>query len=312
MANIITRPDWYIPDSEVTPESAYRNRRRFLKDAGFLGAAALMSQALEARAAGSSLYPAKRNGIYNPGWPLSDESDATTYNNFYEFTTNKSTVKDLVGLFKTSPWEVKIGGLCEEPMTVDAEELSRQMGLEERVYRFRCVEAWAMTVPWTGFPLAKLLRKVKPTKQARFVKFVTAFKPEQMPGVHRLRNYPWPYTEGLRLDEAMHDLTFVTTGIYGKPLPKQNGAPIRLVVPWKYGYKSIKSIVSIELVKDQPATLWETLSPEEYPFESNVEPEVPHPRWSQATHRIIGSNQRVRTLPYNGYEKQVAKLYKKR
>jgi sulfoxide reductase catalytic subunit YedY len=183
--------------------------------------------------------------------------------------------------------------------------------LEERVYRFRCVEAWAMTVPWTGFPLSKLLRRVQPKSGAKFVKFVTAYKPDEMPGVHRLADYPWPYTEGLRLDEAMHDLTMVVTGIYGKPLPKQNGAPIRLVVPWKYGYKSIKSIVSIELVDRQPATLWETLSPHEYPFESNVEPSVPHPRWSQATHRVVDTGERVPTLPYNGYSRQVASLYGK-
>ena len=166
---------------------------------------------------------------------------------------------------------------------------------------------------WTGFPLAKLLRIVKPTSEARFVKFVTAMKPAEMPNVENLvrRGYPLPYTEGLRLDEAMNDLTMVATGIYGKALPAQNGGPIRTVVPWKYGYKSIKSIVSIELVKEQPATLWETLSPNEYPFESNVEPDVPHPRWSQATHRIIDTGERVRTLPYNGYEKQVAKLYRK-
>lgn len=310
MANIISRPDWYIPDSQVTPEHAYRNRRDFLKKAGFLGAAALMSQAMNAQAE-NSLYPAKRSGIHNPGWRLTDEEVATSYNNFYEFTTRKTGVKDLVGLFNTSPWEVKVGGLCEKPASFDVDGLSRQMGLEERVYHFRCVEAWAMTVPWTGFPLAKLLRKVQPKPEARFVKFVTAFKQDEMPGVVRLPDYPWPYTEGLRMDEAMHDLTMVVTGIYGKPLPKQNGAPIRIVVPWKYGYKSIKSIVSIELVKEQPKTLWETLSPEEYPFESNVEPDVPHPRWSQATHRIVDTGERVRTLPYNGYANQVARLYKK-
>ena len=313
MANIVSRPDWYIPESEITPESAYRNRRQFLRQAGFLGAATLMSQALEGRAAQNELFPAKRNGLFNPGWPLTNQADALGYNNYYEFTTDKRRVKDLVGAFKMSPWEVKVGGLCEQPMTFDVEELSRKIGLEERVYRFRCVEAWAMTVPWTGFPLAKLLRIVKPTSEARFVKFVTAMKPAEMPNVENLvrRGYPLPYTEGLRLDEAMNDLTMVATGIYGKALPAQNGGPIRTVVPWKYGYKSIKSIVSIELVKEQPATLWETLSPNEYPFESNVEPDVPHPRWSQATHRIIDTGERVRTLPYNGYEKQVAKLYRK-
>jgi len=313
MANIISRPDWYIPESEVTPESAYRDRRHFLRQAGFLGAATLLHQAIEAKADAPDPFPAKRNGLFNPGWRLTNEDDAVSYNNFHEFTTDKRRVKTLTGAFKTSPWEVKIGGLCEKPTTFDVDKLSRQIGLEERVYRFRCVEAWAMTVPWTGFPLAKLLRLVKPKGEARFVKFVTAMKPAEMPNVENLlrRGYPLPYTEGLRIDEAMNDLTMVATGIYGKPLPAQNGGPIRTVVPWKYGYKSIKSIVSIELVREQPATLWETLSPEEYPFESNVEPDVPHPRWSQATHRIIDTGERVRTLPYNGYEKQVAKLYRK-
>ena len=184
------------------------------------------------------------------------------------------------------------------------------MTLEERVYRFRCVEAWAMIVPWTGFPLSKLLELVKPTAEAKFVRFETFYRPTQAPGFADT-NYPWPYTEGLRLEEAMNPLALLATGIYGKPLPKQHGAPIRLVVPWKYGYKSIKSIVKIDLVAKQPATLWETLLPSEYPFESNVDPAVPHPRWSQATERLIDSGDRVRTQPYNGYGSYVAKLYGK-
>jgi sulfoxide reductase catalytic subunit YedY len=206
---------------------------------------------------------------------------------------------------------VTIGGLVEKPLTLDVRELVDEMPMEERVYRFRCVEAWSMIVPWTGFPLAKLLEKVGPKPAARFVRFVTAARPDQMPGWERLKfqGYPLPYNEGLRLDEAMHPLTLVATGLYGKPLPKQNGAPIRIVVPWKYGYKSIKSIVKIELVERQPATLWETLSPTEYPFESNVDPNVPHPRWSQATERVLDTDDRIRTLKYNGYESQVAALY---
>jgi methionine sulfoxide reductase catalytic subunit len=311
MANIINRPDWYIPDSEVTPENAYRDRRKFLKEMGFLGASALMAQSLEAKSGTkNSLFPAKRNGNYSPPWRLSNEVVATSYNNFYEFTTQKTKVADLVGPFTIKPWEVSAGGLCAEPEKADPEDWAREFGLEERVYRFRCVEAWGMTVPWTGFPLRKLLKKIQPQKSAKFVKFVTALRPDEMPGISRLAGYPWPYTEGLTMAEAMHDLTMVVTGIYGKPLPKQNGAPIRLVVPWKYGYKSIKSIVSIECVDRQPKTLWETLSAEEYPFESNVEPDVPHPRWSQATHRVVDTGERVRTPYLNGYEKQVGSLYR--
>jgi sulfoxide reductase catalytic subunit YedY len=184
------------------------------------------------------------------------------------------------------------------------------MTLEERVYRFRCVEAWSMVVPWTGFPLSKLVEKVSPKSEAKFIKFQTFNRPDQAPGMARLSDYPWPYTEGLRLDEAMNPLTMVVTGIYGKPLPKQHGAPVRIIVPWKYGYKSIKSVVKIEFVTTQPATLWETLAPNEYPFESNVNPAVPHPRWSQAMERVIDTGDFVKTEPYNGYGKYVAQLYK--
>ena len=241
---------------------------------------------------------------------VTDEKLATTYNNFYEFTTSKTKVVDLVGDFQIDPWMVEVGGLCEHPRAVTSADLIKEYGEEERIYRFRCVEAWAMTVPWNGFPLSKIIEAAKPKSDAKFVRFVTANNPEEMPGIAKRPNYPWPYTEGLTLEEAMHDLTFVATGMYGKPMPKQNGAPIRLVVPWKYGYKSIKSIVAIEFVTQQPKTLWNTLSAREYPFESNVEPHVPHPRWSQETHRMLGSRQRVKTLLYNGYADQVAKLYK--
>ena len=309
MPNIIKRPDWYLPDSAVTPEHVYRNRRKFLQEMGFLGAGALMAQTIEAKS-GKSPYPAKRNGVYSPPLRLTNETVATTYNNFYEFTTQKTEVVNRVGAFKTAPWEVSAGGLCEKPVKADVDDWVKEFGLEERVYRFRCVEAWGMIVPWTGFPLRHLLKKMQPKKSAKYVKFVTAMKPDEMPGIARLRGYPWPYTEGLTIEEAMHDLTFVATGIYGKPLPKQNGAPIRLVVPWKYGYKSIKSIVSIECVAKQPETLWHTLAPDEYPFESNVEPAVPHPRWSQATHRVVDTGERIRTLHLNGYESQVGSLYK--
>ncbi len=327
MANTIVPPPWRIPESAVTPESVHRNRRRFLRDLGF-GAAgtlalasagngysqsAVPSTAAGTNAAGTGRYPARRNPDFDPKWKLSDEKTAATYNNYYEFSTQKDRVHRLVDGFVITPWPVEIYGLCEKPWKGDLNELIAEFGLEERIYRFRCVEAWAMIVPWTGFPLAKLLEKVVPKSDAKFVRFETVARPTQMPAYTRLvsNGYPLPYNEGLRIDEAMHPLTLVATGIYGKALPKQHGAPARLVVPWKYGYKSIKSIVKIELISRQPATLWETLAPDEYPFESNVNPTVPHPRWSQATERMIDTGDRVPTQPYNGYAEAVAKLYKK-
>ena len=261
-------------------------------------------------AAAPKLYPAKRNAKYNPKIVLTNKAWATGYNNFYEFTTSKEHVRFLVDKFKTNPWQVEVSGLCDKPFKFDALDMAKKLGLEERVYRFRCVEAWSMIVPWAGYTLSKLLKQAEPKASAKYVKFYTAMRPAEMPGLARLPQYPWPYTEGLRLDEAMHDLTFMATGIYGEPLPKQNGAPLRLVVPWKYGYKSIKSIVKIEFTDRQPKTLWNALAPREYPFESNVDPGVPHPRWSQASERLIGPNPvRIKTIKFNGYP-QVAGLYK--
>jgi sulfoxide reductase catalytic subunit YedY len=331
MAHIIKRAGWSIPEKFVTPEKVYRNRRVFLKQMGFLGTALagglLGCDKAESRAAEqtqkaaiptappaktavtAAKYPFKRNPEFNPAWEISNETYATNYNNFYEFSTSKTRVARLVGKFVIDPWIIDIGGLVEKPMKVGVDELIAMMPMEERVYRFRCVEAWSMIVPWTGFPLSKLLEKVQPKSEAKFVKFQTFYRPEQAPGFADT-SYPWPYTEGLRLEEAMNPLALVTTGIYGKPLPKQNGAPIRMVVPWKYGYKSIKSIVKIELVASQPATLWETLAPEEYPFESNVNPKIRHPRWSQAYESMVDTGDRVATEPYNGYGKYVAQLYK--
>ena len=311
MANVIIRPDWHIPESSITPINEYHNRRSFVKKLGLGAGVAGMSLAntLEAAAA-PKLYPAKRNPKYSPKVVLTNKAWATGYNNFYEFTTSKEHVRFLVDKFKTNPWEVEVSGLCGKPFKFDALEMSKKLGLEERVYRFRCVEAWSMIVPWTGYALSKLLKQAEPKASAKYVKFYTAMKPAEMPGLARLPQYPWPYTEGLRLDEAMHDLTFMATGIFGESLPKQNGAPLRLVVPWKYGYKSIKSIVKIEFTNRQPKTLWNALAPREYPFESNVDPGVPHPRWSQASERLIGPNPvRVKTNKYNGYP-QVAGLYK--
>jgi sulfoxide reductase catalytic subunit YedY len=315
MANLIFRPSWHIPEQFVTPEHAFRNRRAFLKELGFAGAGILAStlalQSAEPAPKAAGKYPAARNPKFNPGWRLTEEQIAGSYNNFYEFTLDKQRVKDLVGNFQTTPWPIQIGGLVEKPQTIDAQELVDKFTLEERVYRFRCVEAWSMIVPWTGFPLSQLIEKVAPKSEAKFIRFETFNRPAQAPGMVRLSNYPWPYFEGLRMDEAMHPLTMVVTGIYGKPLPKQHGAPVRIIVPWKYGYKSIKSVVKIEFIKEQPKTFWETLAADEYPFESNVNPKVPHPRWSQATERVIDTGDRIKTLPYNGYGAEVAKLYQK-
>lgn len=313
MAHVIVRPPWWIPERRVTPEHVYRSRRAILKQLG-LGTLALAGGGLHTTAAEAAAdpygrgYPHPRNKDFDPGWRLTDEKAASTYNNFYEFTLQKDVHRH-VGRFTTAPWPLEIGGLVEKPLTLDAAELIAQQTLEERVYRFRCVEAWAMIVPWTGFPFAKLAERVKPKPGAKYVRFVTALKPDEMPGISRAPDYPWPYFEGLRLDEALHPLTLVATGIYGKPLAKQFGPPLRLVVPWKYGYKSIKSLVKIEFVERQPKTFWETLQPHEYPFESNVDPGVPHPRWSQATERMIDTGDRVRTRKYNGYEEAVAGLY---
>jgi sulfoxide reductase catalytic subunit YedY len=313
MAFISIRPPWMLPEHAVTPEAVHRRRREFLRHMGIAGAGLALSPSLVGQSAtnppAAGHQGAPRNPAFNPKLPLTPEQIVTHYNNFYEFSTQKDRVAQLVGRFRTSPWSVWIGGLCNKPMTLDFDDLLKVAPPEERVCRFRCVEAWSMVVPWTGFPLSKLLAKVEPTSDALYVKFTTALRPDEMPGVARLSDYPWPYTEGLRMDEAMHPLAFIATGLFSKPLPKQNGGPVRLVVPWKYGYKSIKSIVKIELVREQPATLWNALAPHEYPFESNVEPNVPHPRWSQATERDLATGNRIPTLPYNGYADQVASLY---
>ncbi len=326
MAHILKRPDWRIGERLVTPETTFLNRRYFLRQMGFMGGglmtaalvgcsksdsrAAQPSAASSAAAPSTKGYPAPRNPDFNPHWPLTNEKTAAHYNNYYEFSTEKDAVADLTGKFVITPWPIEIGGLVEKPMTLDLQELVDAMTLEERVYRFRCVEAWSMVVPWTGFPLSKLIEKASPKSEAKFIRFVSVNRPDQQPGIQELRSYPWPYTEGLRMDEAMNPLTMVVTGIYGKPLPKQHGAPLRIIVPWKYGYKSPKSIVKIEFVAAQPKTLWETLAPDEYPFESNVDPDKPHPRWSQENERVIDTGDYVPTQKYNGYGKYVAELYK--
>ncbi len=328
MANIILRPDWHIPERMVTPEETYINRRGFLKSVG-LGTLAFGLLGCTSSSSGDGgthlrdslraiddlpspngdLYPAPRNNAYVVDREMTDEALATSYNNFYEFSEQKEVVKSLVGDFRIRPWELEITGLVSRPRKFTIDELVRLLPLEERVYRFRCVEAWAMTVPWTGIPLAKVLALAEPLSSARFVRFISFDRPEQAPNQRRATWYTWPYYEGMRIDEATNELAMLVTGMYGHELPKQNGAPARIIVPWKYGYKNPKSIVRIELVADRPATFWNDLAPDEYSFQSNVDPTVPHPRWSQATERLLGPDTRVPTLPYNGYGAQVGRLY---
>jgi sulfoxide reductase catalytic subunit YedY len=248
--------------------------------------------------------PAKQDEL---GDPANSYEDITHYNNYYEFSTDKEAVNPYSQDFTTEPWTVEVSGLVNNPKTYGMEDLLK-FPQEERIYRLRCVEAWSMVIPWTGFTLASLLKEVEPTSDAKFVRFETVYRPEEMPG-QKSPFYPWPYQEGLRLDEAMHDLTILATGLYGMPMPNPNGAPIRLVVPWKYGFKSIKSIVKIEVVAERPSTLWNSIGSNEYGFYSNVNPERSHPRWSQASERRIGEFARRPTMMFNGYAEQVASLY---
>jgi sulfoxide reductase catalytic subunit YedY len=299
-----------IPSSEITPEHIYRSRRQFLRG---IGAVALAGLGIAACGDASVQSPALTPGPVSRqtdelGDPLNTYEQITTYNNFYEFTTQKEGVAQLARNFRTSPWTVSIGGLVHKPQTIAIEDILKRYPAEERIYRLRCVEGWSMVIPWLGFPLRRLLADVEPMADARYVRFETLYDPEQMPG-QRDRWYTWPYVEGLRLDEAMHDLTILSVGLYGNLLLPQNGAPLRLVVPWKYGFKSIKSIVKIDLVAEQPTSLWMAAAPHEYGFYANVNPNVPHPRWSQATERRIGEIERRPTLMFNGYADQVASLY---
>ena len=241
------------------------------------------------------------------GAPLASFEAVTNFNNYYEFTTRKDQVAQMAEGFQTSPWNLEVGGLVNKPRTFGLEDLLR-FEQEERIYRLRCVEAWSMVIPWIGFPIAKLLREVEPTSKAKYLRFETLYDSAQMPGLKNA-SYQWPYVEGLRLDEAMHDLAILSTGLYGEALLPQNGAPVRLVVPWKYGFKSIKSIVKIDLVEEKPVSLWMAAAPNEYGFYANVNPEVSHPRWSQATERRIGEDGRMETLFFNGYAEEVADLY---
>lgn len=310
------------PARDITPERLWWRRRDFIKNSGlFVGSSALFSTGLWALtrggaprdvdappASGPSLAQSDRSEKPVPGDALTPWGAVTTYNNFYELGLDKSDPAENAHTLRPHPWTVAIGGLVKRPLTVDVDELIRRFPPEERVYRFRCVEAWSMVVPWLGFPLRSLVDFVEPLGSAKYVAFTTLLDPEQLPG-QKSRVLEWPYVEGLRLDEARHPLSLVVTGLYGKPLPNQNGAPLRLIVPWKYGFKGIKSIVRIDFVADEPPTSWNRAAPREYGFYANVNPDVDHPRWSQATERRLGEFGRRPTLPFNGYGEQVASLY---
>jgi len=313
------RTGYEIPSSEITPEHLYISRRTFITGAAAAAGAAILASCAPKTDLGGAIRP-NESGVTSTrpavipgqtdelGDPLTDFESITNYNNFYEFTTSKEAVAAKARDFPTSPWQVEVTGHVRRPGTYSIESLLSDFDQEERIYRLRCVEGWSMVIPWQGFPLAALLREVEPTSDAHYVRFETIYDPQNMPG-QSSPYFEWPYVEGLRLDEAMNDLTLLSTGLYGKTLLPQNGAPIRLVTPWKYGFKSIKSIVKIELVDTMPQSLWMIAAPREYGFFANVNPYVAHPRWSQATERRIGDADRRPTLMFNGYSQQVADLY---
>jgi len=291
-----------IKYSQITPENIYKNRRKFIKNLGLAAGSVFLNQNL--------INPAYAN-TKKEELKLTEYRYVTTYNNYYEFGTAKSDPFEKSQNFKTKPWDVVIDGEVEKPLRLSMEEIKNTFPYEERIYKLRCVEGWSMVIPWLGFPLNKILKKVSPTSKAKFVKFTSILDPEQMIG-QRFPILDWPYREGLRIDEAMHDLTILVTGLYGKELPNQNGSPLRLMVPWKYGFKSSKAIVNIKLVEKMPISSWMKASPREYGFYSNVNPKVDHPRWSQASERVIGEgiiSPRIPTTMFNGYGDEVASLY---
>jgi len=320
---MLIRREALVPSSEITDRRLYLRRREFLRSAGLAAAGVLWNPPLSAAGvAGRRVSdgldgpqagrPPRIDGVRKGPFGTTEAQTAyeavTTYNNFYEFGTDKADPAKRAGSLRVRPWTVKVDGECARPADYQLEDLVKPVSLEERVYRMRCVEGWSMVIPWVGFPLADLLKRAEPNTRARFVEFTTLHDPRQMPG-QRSDVLEWPYVEGLRLDEAMHPLTILAVGLYGSQLPNQNGAPLRLIVPWKYGFKGIKSIVRIRLAKDQPFTSWQRQNPNEYGIYSNVNPEVAHPRWSQATERRIGEFLKRKTLMFNGYGDQVASLY---
>jgi methionine sulfoxide reductase catalytic subunit len=309
---IIRRRGWEIPESQVTPESVYLGRRALMGGTAALLAAvpALARAAPDAKPmAGPDYADLKPDPKYKPGRALTEEKYATTYNNYYEFSESKNLWR-LAQALKTNPWTVEIDGLVKQPRKFAFEDLLKQVNIEERIYRHRCVEAWAMTVPWSGFPMTDLLKIAEPLGSAKYVAFQTV-EQDTMPGLNQPL-YPWPFVDGLAIDEAGNEMTFLTTGMYGKPLPPQNGAPIRLTTPWKYGFKQVKSIVKITFMEKRPPCFWQELVPSEYGFWANVNPAVSHPRWSQAEERLLGTGETVPTQIYNGYEPFVASLYSNR
>ncbi len=319
-----------IPSSEITPKSLYLSRRTFMTGAAAMAGTALLAACApktDLRGAGSvavaepvaetavgsttveavepTVVPGQTDEL---GDPLTSYENVTNYNNFYEFTTNKEAVAGRAQDFPTDPWQVQVIGMVNNPLFLDRDDIRNRFQIEERIYRLRCVEGWSMVIPWQGFTLSQLIQAAEPTSKAKYIRFETVYDPQNMPGQNS-PFFPWPYVEGLRMDEAMNDLTILSTGLYGEELPNQNGAPIRLVVPWKYGFKSIKSIVKIEFTDVMPESLWMESAPNEYGFYANVNPNVDHPRWSQSNERRIGDAGRRPTLMFNGYEEQVAHLY---
>ncbi len=310
--HVIHKRGWELPEHAATPEHIFLNRRSFLS--GLTGAGALLagSSFLSHAAQGAedpsaNLYPAPKNDAYKITRPLTPEKLTANYNNFYEFGSHKQ-IANAAQALKIRPWEVVIDGLVDNPQKIAIDDLLKKMPLEERLYRHRCVEGWSMTIPWSGFALAELVKMASPKSDAKYVRFETFMDPEVASG-QRAGWYPWPYVEGVTLAEATNDLAFMVSGAYGKPLAKQYGAPLRLALPWKYGFKSIKSIVRISLTQERPVSFWEQIQASEYGFWANVNPNVPHPRWSQATEQPLGSNERIPTLLFNGYAEQVAGLY---
>jgi sulfoxide reductase catalytic subunit YedY len=307
-----------LRSAEITPQSVYLSRRTFMRVGALTSTLALAAcsgandvaraPTVTPRSGTPAPAPHASHSADEQGNALTSYEDATTYNNYYEFSPLKQEPAKLAGALALSPWSVQVSGLVHKPKTYDLDDLRRRFPAQERVYRLRCVEGWSMVIPWLGFPLNQLLKEVEPLSSASFVRFTSISAPEQMPRQNDAF-YPWPYSEGLQISEAMHDLTLLATGLYGKNLPAQNGAPVRLVVPWKYGFKSAKAIVKIELVNTMPTTFWVKSNPREYGFYANVNPSVPHPRWPQSTERRIGQVTRIRTLPFNGYAEQVAHLY---